>query len=90
VFCDISQDYLLTQDEVDKAISKLKDCLTGSVLKDMYASADRVKFAELLITPVVEKVIVDRETIEIPSSNKIKEAFVNFIAQLAEEQLATT
>jgi hypothetical protein len=56
----------------------------------MYASADRVKFAELLITPVVEKVIVDRETIEIPSSNKIKEAFVNFIAQLAEEQLATT
>lgn len=50
----LARDYLLNQKEAEKSIDKLREKLDGKLLKDMYASSDRKKFARVLLIPIIE------------------------------------
>lgn len=66
-FSDIAVNYLLTKKEAEKSADLLRDILDGNKLKDMYASSDRVKFAEEMLIPIVEKIVINREIIKEPT-----------------------
>lgn len=60
VFADMCSEYLLSRKEAEKCADRLRDKLTGGVLKDMYASNNRKKFARNLLKPIVEGVTNNR------------------------------
>lgn len=64
-FLTIATNYLLTQREVEHTIDHLGESLTGGNLKDMFASENRVSFAENLILPHVEREIARRKKIDL-------------------------
>lgn len=66
-FTQLAEDYLLTKQEAEKIVDKLKEKLTGKTLKDMFASSQRMKFARNLIEPVVEQEVKKRKKIKIPT-----------------------
>lgn len=53
-FETLSMDYLLSQKEAEKSVDKLGDKLDGNILKDMFASGERHKFARNLLIPIIE------------------------------------
>lgn len=71
VFTDMASEYLLNKKEAEKSSDKLRDKLDGKVLKDMFASSYRKKFARKLLTPIIEMETAKREIIYNISSEKI-------------------
>lgn len=59
----LAQDYLLNQKEAEKSVDKLGDILDGKMLKDMFASNDRKKFAQKLLIPIIENETKKRQHI---------------------------
>ncbi|EPZ59021.1 hypothetical protein H477_1774 [[Clostridium] sordellii ATCC 9714] len=57
-FSDLAIDYLLTKKEAEKSVDSLKEILDGKMLKDMYASSDRLKFAQDLLLLLLKKKLV--------------------------------
>ena len=68
VFIQLAEEYLLTKKEAEKIVDNLKDILTGKVLKDMFASSQRIDFARNLIEPLIEEEVKNREKIKIPTN----------------------
>ena len=50
----LAKDYLLNQKEAEKSVDKLGEKIDGKLLKDMYASSDRKKFAKNILLPIIE------------------------------------
>lgn len=71
VFTDMASEYLLNNKEAEKSVDRLKDKLEGKILKDMYASSDREKFARNLLTPIIEREVKQREVIHSLSSEQV-------------------
>lgn len=70
-FSKISLDYLLGREEAEKIADRLKERLTGNVLKDMYASNDRYEFAKNIIEPYAEQETRYRERITLPTDREM-------------------
>lgn len=70
-------DYLISESEANDLVDDLKEKLTGSVLKDMYQSEDREKFATDLMTPLFESKVASREKIVIPTEEETRTAMLN-------------
>lgn len=70
---EISNDYLMTNDEVEELVLTLNDSLDNKTLKDMFGEDDREAFADNLIKPIAEKIVENRETIEIPTESIVRE-----------------
>lgn len=64
IFGELAVDYLLNQKEAEKAVDRLGEKLGGKILKDMFASKDRKKFAKELVTPIVENEVSKRKHIQ--------------------------
>ena len=70
-FGKLSEDYIVSKDEADKIVDAVQSKLDGETLKDMYASEDRNKFANDLMTVEFEKEIAKRE-LAVPSDYDIR------------------
>lgn len=89
-FEKIANDYLLNQKEAEKCVDRLADKLTGSVLKDMYASSNRADFARQLILPIVEKRTEQRQHVNLPTQQQALDCMRTVLEEIAtaEEQYA--
>ena len=81
VFTDMASEYLLSNKEAEKSVDKLRDKLDGKILKDMFASSDRKRFARNMLTPIIEKEIAKREIIH----NLSTEQMINSVKTVLEE-----
>jgi len=71
-FGEIAFEYLLTEDEANKAGDEFKDRYdVPDMLRDMYASSNRSKFARRKIENIVEDIVSKREKITLPSDEQI-------------------
>lgn len=62
----LANDYLLSKCELDLVVEVLKGCLVYSKLLEMYASKDRIIFADELVEKCITSVIIWRSNILIP------------------------
>lgn len=62
----LADEYLLSKSELDLVVEVLRGCLVYSKLLEMYASKDRIIFADELIEKCITSVIVWRTNIFIP------------------------
>ncbi|MDO5040347.1 hypothetical protein [Clostridium sp.] len=85
VFTKLAEDYLLNKKEAENIIDKLKDELTGSFLKDMFASSDREMFAKNRLEPMVEEEVKKRKKIKMPSDKEIANGLRKVLEDLSDE-----
>lgn len=78
-FQKLSSEYLLNKVEAEKVVDKLQDKLDGKMLKEMFASSDRQAFARNLLRPLMEKVILKREYINLPTDAQMIETIRNVL-----------
>lgn len=69
----IANEYVMTEDEANNMISNLNDSLDNDILKDMFEENNREAFAIDLITTIAEKIVKNRERIEMPSEATIRD-----------------
>ena len=65
-FAILANEYLLSKSELDLAVEVLRGCLVHSKLLEMYASEDRIRFADELVEKCITSVIIWRTNILIP------------------------
>ena len=70
-FSELSVDYLLNKEEAESVIDDLKEDLTGSTLKDMFADDDQEEFARDLILPHIESIVKNRKKIKLPTEKQM-------------------
>lgn len=86
VFTKLAEDYVLNKKEAENIIDKLQDKLTGKLLKDMFASSDRHKFAKNILEPLVEEEAKNRKKIEIPMDSQLTKGLRDALEELSEQQ----
>ena len=65
-FAILANEYLLSKSELDLTVEILRGCLVYSKLLEMYASEDRIRFADELIEKCIQSIIVWRTRVRIP------------------------
>lgn len=80
----LAEEYLLSQKEVERVADKLKEKLTGKILKDMFASKNRRKYASTLLTPPIESVTASRKRILLPSGEEMQKALRDVLEEIAD------
>ncbi len=83
-FTQITQDYLLTKEEVEQVVDYIGEKVNGKILKDMYASSNRGKYAEDIMLPFVEKLIKGREHIGELSQEDMQKGLRLFLEDVAD------
>ena len=66
----LTEEHLITQNELKTIVERLGSSLTAKTLKDMYASNDRQTFARKLLLPLFKAVEKERKPIHIPLAEK--------------------
>ncbi len=84
-FTKLAEDYLLTKQEAEKIVDNLKEKLTGKILKDMFASSQRMKFAMNLIEPLVENEVKQRQRIKIPTDIDMSRGLQVVLEELSDQ-----
>lgn len=84
VFTQLAEDYLLSQKEAERIVDSLKDELTGSTLKDMFASSDRKAFARKLLLKHIESEVAKRKKIEMPSDEDLQRSLRDVLEDIAD------
>lgn len=82
-FLAVCEEYLLNQDEAEKASDQLGKCVDGSFLKKMHASKDREKFVRDAIMPDVERIVARRPFVPKPSEHQIEDGFSDALMDIA-------
>lgn len=85
-FSKLSVDYLLNKEEAENVIDDLKEDLTGSTLKDMFADEDKEEFARDLIIPHIEKVVKKRKKIKLPTEKQMCEELKNILEEISDNK----
>lgn len=86
VFIQLAEEYLLTKKEAEKIVDNLKDILTGKVLKDMFASSQRIDFARNLIEPLIEEEVKNREKIKILTNVDMSKGLRIALEELSDQE----
>lgn len=84
VFTDMASEYLLSQKEAEKSVDRLRDKLDGKMLKDMYSSDDRKKFARDILKPIIEKETACRPFINAPTQNLMITSIREVLEEIAD------
>lgn len=71
VFKQLAEDYLLNHKEVEEVVEDLHKTIKGGTLKDMFASPNKEEFAEKLLRPIIEDVVILREKIVLPTNEEM-------------------
>lgn len=72
VFTQMAEDYLLSKKEAENIIDNLKSNLTGSTIKDMFASSNKIEFAQELLINNFEYEVRKRKKIIMPSPEEMQ------------------
>lgn len=88
VFIQMAEDYLLSKKEAENIIDRLKDDLTGSVLKNMFASSNRREFAQKLLINYVESEVGKRKKIIMPSKEEMQKGLKSVLEEISGVQWA--
>lgn len=80
-FCQLAQEYMLTQEELDIVLCDLSRTLNGEILLDMFASPDRQAFSDKLVREQIERLIRGRCRIYLPTETE----FIQGIGRLIED-----
>ena len=80
-FTQLAQDYLLSKKEVENILDVFGKEMTGNVLKDMFASGDRSKYARNLLVKYIDNEVKKRKKIILPS----EEEFANTLVEVLED-----
>ncbi len=80
----LAQEYLLNQKEAEKSCDRLEEKLSGSKLRDMFASHDRKKFARDLLAPIIENEVKKRKYIENISEKEMVDALKVVLEEVAD------
>lgn len=86
VFTELAEEYLISQREAEKIVDRLKEKLTGGLLKDMFASADRSGFARELMEEYFEDVAYNRQHISLPTQKQMTQSLQLVLEEIADEQ----
>ncbi len=76
-FQKVSNNYLVSQSEADLITESLSNTLTSDILKDMYESDDREKFANKLIVNLFENQMKKRKEISIPTEEQLRNQMIS-------------
>ena len=71
-FTALCGDYLISEEEGVHIADALKNKLVGDVLKDMYASDDRLQFARDLLEPLFVEETAKRPPIVMPTEEELR------------------
>lgn len=85
VFTKLAEEYLTSTEEANRIVEKIKDKLSGSVLKDMFASNDRIEFARNLLESHFEYEASNRKFIELPSQEQFQFGLKEVLEDIADE-----
>lgn len=83
VFTQLAEEYLISQKEAERITDKLKERLTGGLLKDMFASDSRRNFARNLMEGYFEQETAKREHIQL-STEQMKEGVRMYLESCAD------
>lgn len=86
VFSKLAEDYLISQSEAETIVDKMKDKITGKLLKDMYASSDREMFARNLIEDYFVDISKSRKFIALPSSTQMQNGLKAVLEDIADSE----
>lgn len=84
VFEQLAVDYLLNKKEAENIIDKLKNSLTGGILKDMFASDDRKQFAYNLLIHNVEDKVKQRKKVVLPKEQDMIEGLRKVLEEISD------
>lgn len=62
-----AEKYVINQEEANSITTKLQASLNDDVLKDMFQSKNRKRFANKLLTPLFEETLKERKKVHLPS-----------------------
>lgn len=83
-FEKLAQDYLLNQKEAEKSVDRLGEKLNGKMLKDMFASKDRKKYARNLLIPIIENEVKKRKSIKAITDEQIIKGLKEVLEEIAD------
>lgn len=86
VFTQLADDYLISQEEAEMIVSRLQVKLIGSVLKDMFASADRQAFARDLMEEDFKDVASKRKHISLPTEKQMQRGLKLALEDIADAE----
>ena len=85
----LTEEHLITQNELKTIVERLGSSLTAKTLKDMYASNDRQTFARKLLLPLFKAVEKERKPIHIPNARYWQQSMELVLEQLNKETSLT-
>lgn len=85
VFTQLAEDYLLNQNEVENILGNLSEKLNGKTLKDMFESDNRRSFAKNLLIDEIKKEVAKRQTIVMPSEEKMQMSLREVLEEISDE-----
>lgn len=86
-FAILAEEYLTLQVEAERIADRLKEMLTATILKDMFASADRKLFARELLESYFEDEAFNREYIALPSELEMQRGLKEVLEDLADQEI---
>ena len=86
VFQVLATDYLVGEEEATKIVDRLKEKIDASLLRTMYASNDRKKFANDLLIDYFEDTINNRKKIITPTKFEFQNAVKEVLEEIANEE----
>jgi len=86
VFRDLAFNYLLTNDEKESVHKELKRRGLADILRDMYASENKKRFAKKLLTPIMKKTLRRRAVIKLPPREKLMKVSGAIIEKLTHNE----
>jgi hypothetical protein len=86
VFGKLSFDYLLNQNEADKAIATFTKKDVPELLRNMYASDDRPKYATKKIEEIIISIVQQRPKIILPTNQEIIDNMGEVIDELVDNE----
>ncbi len=83
IFTQLAEEYLVSQKEAERITDRLKNRLTGALLKDMFASNNRRDFGRKLMEEYFEQETEKREHIQL-STEQMKEGVRLYLESCAD------
>ena len=85
-FKEIAVNYVLNENEAKEVVDLLAEEITSSKLKDMYKAKDKNKFAQDLLNQHVEKVVQNRNFVELPTQKQLVQSVRTVLEEIADEE----
>ena len=87
-FAVLAEEYLLNQGEAEAISDELAKVLTPGELKDMFASSDRKRYANCLLSKPIEAEVSRRQKIKMPSEEEMQRSLREVLEELADMEEA--